>query len=307
MSMHFKKNNIHFLKVLFLVTLSSFTFSTTATAGLVNRAAVVETVNGLPTSVFYILRGEKKLEVFPTRVLQEGDKLWITEPKNNAFQEKRNYVKLSFGGSQSETVTYEHSPYLVKKRDTALSIPENVIAETETWFSSLFKHYLESVVVIVRKDAASLSIPLLSKHQAKMVAGERMLHLAWQGRNAPYSVQVYQANTQKPFFEKMSDSKQVQFEKRKLNVGCYRVVVSDANRQTIEGHFQVVESLPSTSKQVEQEIKASSLSEFAKRTLFAAWLIQQEQGAWQFEAYQQIAGIAKEYQPALLVREEITQ
>jgi len=185
----FKKNKTHFLLILFLVTIA---ISTSASAELVKRAAVVETINGLPQSVFYILRGETKLEVFPTRVLQDGDWLYVCQANNDFLKEKQNYVKLSFGGSQTETVTYDKSPYFVKKRDTAPSIPENVIAETETWFSSLFKHYLESVITIVRTDEPSLSLPLLTKHPAKMVAGKRRLHLAWQGGNAPYWVQVYQ-------------------------------------------------------------------------------------------------------------------
>ena len=48
-------------------------------------------------------------------------------------------------------------------------------------------------------------------------------------------------------------------------------------------------------------MKASTLSEQTKKTLFAAWLAQQKEGAWKFETYQRIAKIAKEYQPALLV------
>jgi len=219
----FKKSNTHFINLLFLVT---FAFSTTATAELLKRAAVIETVNGVPISVFHVLRGEKKLEVFPTKVLQDGDWLCVRQPNNVLLKEKQNYVKLSFGGSQLETVTYDNSPYLVKKRDTAPSIPENVIAETETWFSSLFKHYLESVVTIVRKDEASFSMPLLTKHQTKMVAGERMLHLAWQGGNAPYWVQVFQENAKKTFLVEMTNSKRVQFEKRQLKAGHYRVVVN---------------------------------------------------------------------------------
>jgi hypothetical protein len=302
MSVCFKKNNTHFLHVLFLVT---FAFSTTATAELIKRAAVVETVNGLPISVFHVLRGEKKGEVFPTKVLQDGDWLCVRQPKNNLLKEKQNYVKLSFGGSQLETVTYDNSPYLVKKRDTAPSIPENVIAETETWFSSLFKHYLESVITIVRKDEASLSMPLLTKHPAKMVAGEDMLHLAWQGGSAPYWVQVFRGNAKKAFLVEMTNSKRVQFEKRQLKAGHYRVVVNDADGQTIEGKFQVVESLPLALKQVEQEMEASTMSERTKKTLFAAWLAQQEKGAWKFETYQRIAKIAKAYQPALLVRKAL--
>jgi hypothetical protein len=293
-----QKNKNHFLNVLFLVSIA---ISTTASAELVKRAALVETVNGLPQSVFYVLRGESKLEVFPTRVLQDGDWLCVCQANNDFLKEKQNYVKLSFGGSQTETVTYDNSPYLVKKRDTAPSIPENVIAETETWFSSLFKHYLKSVIAIVRTDEASLSIPLLTKHPAKMVAGKRRLHLAWQGGNAPYRVQVYQGNA--TFLVKRSYAKRVQFEKRQLKAGHYRVVVHDADGQKIEGQFQVVDSLPLRLKQVEQEIKASTLSEQTQKTLFAAWLAQQ--GAWQFETYQRIAKIAKAYQPALLVRKEL--
>ena len=100
-------------------------------------------------------------------------------------------------------------------------------------------------------------------------------------------------------------SKRVQFAKRQLKAGHYRVVVNDADGQKIEGQFQVVDNLPLRLKQTEQEMKASTLSEQTQKTLFAAWLAQQDQGAWQFEAYQRIAKIAKVYQPALLVRKEL--
>jgi hypothetical protein len=284
---------------LMLLVLTTPTF-----AELVQIDTLVNTVNA-PQSVFQVLRAGKKLNVIPMMVLQEGDWLCVRQPKNDVLKDEQNYVMLTFGNNQFDKVTFANSPYFVKKRGTTVSIPKNVIADTKNSWTEMFTHFLENVEVITRGDEqVALSIPLLTKYgEQQLIAGERALHLAWQGGNAPYWVQVFQGKAKKAFLMEMSYSKRVQFKKRLLNTGDYRVVVNDKDGQPIEGKFQVVESLPLPLKQVEQEMKASTMSESAKWTLFAAWLAQQD--AFRFEAYQQTMGIAKEYQPALLIKNDL--
>lgn len=296
----FKSVSSIFLLLLVLTT-------STVAEELMQIDALVNTVNGSPQSVFQVLRKREKLEVIPMMVLQEGDWLCIRQPKNEVLKDEQNYVILTFGSNQSDKVTFANSPYLVTKRGTTASIPKNVIADTKKSWTDMFTHFLAEVHVLTRaNEPVALSIPLLTKYgEQQLIAGERALHLVWQGGKAPYWVQVFQGKAKKAFLVKRSYAKRVQLEKRKLNVGHYRVVVNDANGQTIEGKFQVVENLPLPLKQVEQAIKANIMPEPTKLTLFAAWLAQQKQGAWKFEAYQQTVGIAKKYQPALLIRKEL--
>jgi len=283
----------------FLLILTPPTF-----AEWVQIDALVNTVNGSPQSVFQVLRAGQKLDVIPMMVLQDGDWLCVRQPKNGLLKDAQNYVMLTFGSNQSAKVTFANSPYLVKKRGTTISLSKNVIADTKQSWAEMFTNYLKAVQISIRKaEPVALSIPLLKKYgEQQLLSGKRALRLAWRGGNAPYWVQVFPGETSKALLATNTGiySKQVQFEKRMLNAGDYRVVVNDANGQTIEGKFQVIENLPLPLKQVKQEMQTSKISEPAKWTLFAAWLAQQS--AFRFEAYQQTMEIAKEYQPALLLK-----
>ena len=283
----------------FLLVLTLPTF-----AELVQIDALVNTVNGSPQSVFQVLRARQKLDVTPMMALQDGDWLCVRQPKNEVLKDTQNYVMLTFGSNQSAKVTFANSPYLVKKRGTTISLPKNVIADTKQSWAEMFTYYLEAVQTFTRKaEPVALSIPLLTKYgEQQLLSGKRVLHLTWQGGKEPYWVQVFAGKAKKALLATNNGiySKQVQFEKRMLNGGDYRVIVKDANGQTIEGKFQVVKSLPLPLKQVKQEMQTSKISEPAKWTLFAAWLAQQR--AFRFEAYQQTMGIAKKYQPALLLK-----
>ena len=266
--------------------------------------ALVNTINGSAQSVFQVLRGEKRLDVTLMMVLQAGDWLCVRQPKNEVLKDEQNYIMVTFGGNQSEKVTFANSPYLVKKRGTTASIPKNVIADTKKSWAEMFTHFLEEVQALTREDEKgdepiALSMPLLTKYgEQQLTSGERVLHLAWQGGNAPYWVQVYTLNAKKALLTTQINSKRMQFEKQLLNAGNYRVVVHDAKGQNVEGKIKVVDNLPTTLKQVEQALKISSISERDQQTLFAAWLAQRT--TWRFEAYQRIVG--KKYQPALLLK-----
>jgi len=284
---------------LFLLLLLSISISAEER---VHRAALVIKVNGLPLNIFQVLRGNEKLNVLPSMSLQDGDWICVREPKNKILKNKENYVILSFGaGHADKKITYENSPYLVKQQGSGFSLSGNLWDSSMVWFKTFYEHYLEEVTTGVRSKS-DFSMPLLSKSTAQLVAGNRTLHLAWQGGTAPYDIQVFQVGDNEFLLEKsMLKSRRVAFEAWQGNIGNYRVVVQDSTGNFIEGKFSVVpDSLPVT-----QEIGDSGLSEQAQLVFFAAWLMNQENGAWRFEAYQQIAELAKTYQPALLIMNEL--
>jgi hypothetical protein len=119
-------------------------------------------------------------------------------------------------------------------------------------------------------------MPLLAKSENRLIAGKRALHLAWQGGMAPYWVRVYHGETEKPCLSKSGiSSRRIQFEERILSAGHYRVIVSDDKGRIVEETFQVVEgSYPSLPKQNAQDMNASTMPKWIKKTLYAAWLAQ---------------------------------
>jgi hypothetical protein len=299
--------NVALKNIINRTLLGSFllTLCVSVSAELVERAAIIKAMNG-PSSIFVVLRGAKKITtVAPLMTLQDGDWLCVRKLESTYLRNSKNFVTLTFGGNQSETITYNESPYLVKKRDTAPMIVENVANEMNSWWHSLYKHYIEAVGVFTKSPQWFLSMPLLTKYDNnKLIAGERTLYLGWQGGIAPYWVRVYQGEfeeSKEPLLKQTGiSSKRVQFKKQMFNAGFYTVAVSDKREKPVYGKFQVVKgaypSLPNA-----QEMKASTMPEWVKQTLRAAWLAQK--GAWKLEAYQQVAGMPETNQPALLVRE----
>jgi hypothetical protein len=256
-----------------------------------------------------VLRDGKKLDVVSMMPLYEGDQLHILKAENKVLKNKQNSVTLIFGDNQSEKVTFENSPYSIKKRDTMPTILANIAKETTSWFKSLYQRHLEAMTVVTRKpEQPSFSIPMLtpSEPHQLVAAGERALHLSWKGGRGPYWVHVFsQHNPKEPFLtEHQIQTPHVQFEKRLLTPGYYRVIVISIHDgwHNAQAEFKVVE-LPTALQKTETEIQASTLPVEMKQTLLAAWLAQQDKGVWQFEAYQRVVGIARNYQPALLVLE----
>lgn len=273
-----------------------------------NMIALVDVVNGAPMSDFYVLRDEKKLDMVSMMPLYEGDQLHILTPENTLLKNKQNYVTLLFGDNQAEKVTFKNSPYSVNKRDMALTIPVNVGKETVNWFKSSYQRYLEAMAGTTQQaEPPSFSIPMLTKSKTQLVAaGERSLHLGWQGGKAPYWVQIFsEHNTKEAFLiEHQVYTNQIQFKKQKFVPGVYRAIIIsiDGGWHNTQAEFKVVDNLPTALQQTDTEIQASTLPVETKQALSAAWLAQQD-SVWLFEAYQRVAGIAKNYQPALLVVE----
>jgi hypothetical protein len=267
-----------------------------ASAELIDRAAMIEEING-SLNLFEVKRGKEKLSVFPLMVLRSGDELSVLKPEDTLLKKnQQTYIRLTFGGNQSEKVIYKKLPYLVKKRDTTPSIVENIAINTKTWFRSLYEHFYNTVETHTKGGIEVFLIPLLTEHEIQLlVAGKRVLHFAWQGGVGPYQVGVYQENLDKIVSHKKSDSKQVSFEGSWLP-GYYQVIIhyhDEDSKKTIHGQFQVVtRSHPKLSGQ-----------DALNTTLQAAWLAQQENGVWRLEAYQQVFDFAEEkYQPALVLK-----
>lgn len=158
------------------------------------------------------------------------------------------------------------------------------------------------------------SIPLLAGYRTQqLVAGKSTLCLAWHGGEGHYQVRVYKEDNQKRKFlliEKLVEKSEIKFKRvqlnleKKLSEGNYRVVIRDRNGfgNPKFFDFKVVNSIV-LPKWDTQKMKNSTMPmpKWAK-TLHAAWLVQQENGVWRLEAYQQVYDLTNNYQPALMIR-----
>jgi len=262
--------------------------------------AMIEVING-ELSTFLVERDGEKLIPYYTMLVQERDKIYINEARSKDVQ---NYIKLDFGGSKFEYITHADSPYLVKRRKTAMSMPENLLNE----FRSLWTKWTQRKnrnVMAIPKSVGQFSVPLLSKGVTQLISkGNRVLHLGWKGGKGPYTVELYQCQSNSPLKKKVVYETQMQFERREWR-GCYFVKVKDSRmKEPIKRKFEAVNDSDEYPKPKlsTMERKGMKIPELAEKVWQAVWLTQQVGGAWKFEAYQQLVGMS-DYQPALVVKE----
>lgn len=240
--------------------------------------------------------------------LQVGDKITIRKPthKFEQFRDKENFITLALDDGnfktlkyadtqkQAYTITASYSPNMVT----------NIMNNLYKWFNRLWKNDIQTVEFHIQGNEATtrpIFMRLFKRNNAKLIAGERRLHLAWYGGKPPYRVQVSKIGAKTWWNENNIVNTKITLKKQFITAGCYKVVVSDAQGKKVIGKFTAVTDVPPLFQHPEaQAIERSNLSALSKKTLLAAWLA--KQGGWYFEAYQRIALIT-EYYPARLVKQ----
>jgi hypothetical protein len=296
------KHVVTFLLTLLLIPISA-------------NAVHIHTLNG-PSSAFRIERNKQKLKkIAPFKPLQAGDKITVRKPTHDFdhIKIKENSITLILDDETLKTLKYadtQKEPYTVAK--TIVDSPNVLIGVMNTisaWFNSLWINDIQSVQLHIQGDSTrtiSLSMRLFKGNNAKLIAANRELHLAWYGGTPPYQVQVSQIGTKKTLWDKKNiETPEIHLEKQCVIPGHYQVVVTDAQNNKVTGKFTAVAKAPLLLQQSEaQAIEQSDLPTPSKKTLLAAWLAKQEKGTWGFEAYQWVVEITG-YYPARLVKQGI--
>ena len=271
------------------------------------NAAYIETLNG-PPSAFHIERQAKKIKnIAPFMPLQVGDKITIRKPthKFEQFRDKENFITLALDDGNFKTLKYADTQ---KQTYTIIAsyspnMVTNIMNNLYRWFNRLWKNDIQTAQFQIQGNEAAthpMFMRLFKRNNAKLIAGERTLHLAWYGGKPPYRVQVSKGTTTL-WNEKNISNIEITLKQQFITAGTYQVVVSDAQGKKVIGKFTAVSDAQSLFQHPEaQAIKQSNFSALSKQTLLAAWLA--KQGGWYFEAYQRIASIT-EYYPARLVKQ----
>lgn len=271
----------------------------------------VEKLDG-PGSAFRLYRDGEKQLIAPMTDLYVGDRIEIFPEKCKKDDTFNDTCTLTFNLCDQQRVHVEssQSPYI---------IPEDFVCQSSSWPVALlewatkpFKKYhkqsrqTHQLGSTMSGSDVALSIPLLSKDNACLIAGERTFYFSWRGGEAPYQVRIYREGS--PILEQKNiQENRLKQEGMLFTEGLYRVEVQDSEHEPITGTFQVVPTteLPKLPTEFGESLHQSALGDDAKNTLFALWLIEKQKGGWEFEAYQLVAPLAKDYYPALLVQEQL--
>ncbi len=276
------------------------------------NAAYIETLNG-PPSAFRIERDTKKIKkIAPFMPLQVGDQITIRKPTHDFdhLSNKENAITLTLDDGTSKPLKYadtQEKPYTVTATDSH-NVVTGVMNTFYVWFNRLWKNDIQTSKPLVIQDGEARTFPPLSMrlfkgNNAKLIASDRELHLAWYGGKPPYQVQVSQIGAKTALWNEKNIAKsEITLKKQRITAGSYQVVISDARGgDPVIGEFTALTNTPPLFQDSEtQAIEQSHLPALSKKTLQAAWLA--KQGGWYFEAYQRIAKITG-YYPARLLKQ----
>jgi hypothetical protein len=269
------------------------TVSVTLDAGWVNH------FDGPPNN-YLIKRGSQTIPVEFLTVLQVGDEIWV----NN----KQHTIQLSLrGGTQSVWVTSQKSPFVIVQNSRVPAEKESLWTQIKQGFSDWHQitQSVRSSPDNTSTEQKKLAMPLLENVQgpARLVAGERSLHLQWSGGDLPYRVVIYQRRNKllnkRNILDPFLNVDLLTFEARKP----YSVMLFGAIGQ-FRGGF--ITTKPEDMPNYPVDLAQTHLPENLQRTLQATWLVMQENGLWNFEAYQQVAPLTS-YPPAQLLKEALAR
>jgi hypothetical protein len=260
----------------------------------------IQTLNG-PSESFTLLRGSKQETVVANKSLEVGDKIRVlkNDPKFS--------LTLLLDNGELVPLTYQNThptPYPVTAGQPVPGVLKGFMNTVQGWFTDLQEHHVHLVSLYSRgepRHPEPLSMPLLMGDQTLLQEGKTTLFLGWQGGQSKYRVQVTLEGARKIWRVDGLQATSVTLDNFSATPGRYLVEVSDAKGQSVRGNFQVVANSTLLQDAQVQAIQHLPVSEDNQQTLLASWLAQQPR--WRLEAYQQVADIAKRFEPALLVKE----
>ena len=139
-------------------------------------------------------------------------------------------------------------------------------------------------------------IKIGAKVTQRIVAGERSLWVPWVNGDLPATVRLSQSG--RLLAEaRIENARQIEFKGLKLVAGPMAVEVTDAQNRKTSLTLDVVASAPPA-----PNFADSAPTKALERYFAASWLATQGDGAWLFEAAQQLTPLAAELQPAQLLR-----
>ncbi len=154
-------------------------------------------------------------------------------------------------------------------------------------------------------DDTQLGMPILEQRGNYVRAGTRDLYLAWRGGPAPFSVELSKVGQEGPGLAHRDQvaSREITFESVPLTPGRYQVTIWSADGSALQALLSALEGDQIPGPPV--ELMKSSEEDPPDSLLQALWLASEGNGDYVFEAFQQIAEIAKAYPEAKVFLEKL--
>jgi hypothetical protein len=215
-------------------------------------------------------------------------------------------------GSQSviTDVKYKDLAYTVHATGEVPTIKNNLVTWLGQWLTQAHENQLQQAVILrtrgeTENATTPPSIPVLAKAkpEQQLVAGERLLELAWKGGKAPFTLTLAHAG----HTQVLATNLQTQWIRQRVSLspGKYQLLLQDTQtKEPVKYQFTVITQLPS----FPDELSPVNLSTTNLRLVTqAAWLASQEEEKWLWEAYQQVVILADNYSPVRTLKTALEQ
>lgn len=149
--------------------------------------------------------------------------------------------------------------------------------------------------------------PVLGSSGSRLSAGPREFFLAWVGGKPPYSVHIRDTQTGSVLAQSTHlQQPRVNLGMTNFSDGRYQVEISDSAGQRLERLIDIVppSALPKLLG-TPKDRPASARDKRLLETVYAAWLLDQNQRLWSLEAYQRVVGSAQDNYPAQLLKQKL--
>ena len=169
-------------------------------------------------------------------------------------------------------------------------------------FSGLFTvvgvqhdHERHALTLGVRGEEA-LELPLLWADENYVVEGMRPLAVGWVGGAAPFAVEIGPDGGPPLVTQENVGGQASAPVSADLAPGIWHVSVRDAAGEVVEGAFTVVPASELPDAPPDEGLEA--MPEALRESAYAAWLAEQDEGSWMYEAYLRAGALAGDFAPA---------
>ena len=269
--------------------------------------AIVDHISG--EKITYREKGGAEQPLRLLTQLHTGDFVYLPDPNS--------VVHLLVGASQHQAISYRDSPYQVPAFGTNTSFLRNIVdgavrsardSVERLWGKEQERGTVAAIARGARtgKTGGDLQAPIFAFTEQRVVAGDRVFSIGWEGGEPPYMVDIKREGSVEPIARQEGlSTPELNSVAVRLSPGRHKIVIRDReSRHMLQQPFEVVAAA--------REPRPSNPAAFTglppdlDTTLAAVWLAAQDNGAWALESLQRTSELARNgYQPAVLLHNQL--
>jgi len=206
-------------------------------------------------------------------------------------------------GNRRVVITDKDSPYRVPSVDAPPAFVTRLRSTLVSLGAKLTSQYVRSSVPVStssRGHEGPLSMPVVEDDLSRLGSHHTVLHVAWEGGTAPFTVEIFSGQIKRLAVKQGIEDWRLRLllPPGAIPEGPARIVVVDGRGDRIIKLINIVpvHDLP-------QRVAQDDLPSTLHAVIAADQLIQTNRRHWGFEAYQDLADLDDDYEPARLLRD----